>query len=124
MVLHVATYRPAYFRLTAKLKIDADYQTDQVSAAVVKALRDRFSFDARAFGQPVMLSEVIAVMQAVDGMIAVDIDTFYRKGDAPQAPSPVRLLADLPVAQAGGNALAAELLSLDPGPMDAFGTMS
>jgi len=121
--LHLAPFRPAYFRLTAMLKIDRDHQTDVVSAAVVQALKDAFSFDARAFGQPVMLSEVIAVMQAVDGVIAVDIDAFHRKEQMPDSPPPPRLLAELPVADAGGSALAAELLMLDRDPLDAFGTM-
>ena len=41
------------------MKVDPDYETDAVLAAVEEALREGFAFDARAFGQPVALSEVI-----------------------------------------------------------------
>ena len=52
-----------------------------VLAAVEQALRDgNFLSLRRDFGQPVTLSEVIAAMQAVAGVIAVDVDKLYRSG--------------------------------------------
>ena len=76
--LRVQSYRPAYFRFAGKVKVNPDYQPSQVLAAVELALRTQFSFAARAFGQPVMLSEVIAVVQAVPGVVAVTVDKLYR----------------------------------------------
>lgn len=44
--------------------------------AVSVDLEQRYSFEARAFGQPVALSEVIAAIQSVPGVVAVDLDRF------------------------------------------------
>ena len=85
-------------------------------AAVEQALRTQFSFAARAFGQPVRLSEVVAVMQAVPGVVAVDVDKLYRT-DETAALDP-RLVAELPGVGTDGEVLAAELLTLDPQPLN------
>ena len=76
------------------------------------ALLTRYSFDVRAFGQPVALSEVIAVIQSVPGVVAVDIDKFYRN-DKPTPVWKARLDADRPAMGADGIVQAAELLLLD-----------
>jgi hypothetical protein len=119
--LRVQTYRPAFFRLSALVVINPDYQQDKVIAAVTDALRTGFSFDARAFGQGVALSQVVAGMQAVPGVDAVDVTKLYRVGDA--AEWNARLLAAMPQAGAEGTVQAAELLILDPSPID-LGVMS
>ncbi|WP_375411390.1 putative baseplate assembly protein [uncultured Bradyrhizobium sp.] len=111
------------FRLKAKIKIDGDADADKVYAAVADALRSAYSFDARGFGQPVTIDEVYATIQNVPGVTAADIDQLYRTdtGPAPSEPQP-RLLAALPDIKAG-HVSAAELLTLDKGPLD-FGVMS
>ncbi|MFL6257077.1 MAG: putative baseplate assembly protein, partial [Pyrinomonadaceae bacterium] len=68
----VGSYHAAYFRVEATVRVDPVYIKEKVAGAVEAALRERFSFEARAFGQPVALSEVVAVMQNVDGVVAVD----------------------------------------------------
>jgi len=55
---------------------DADQPS--VLVAVEGALRSAFSFEARSFGQDVALSEVMATIQAVPGVTAVDIGQFFR----------------------------------------------
>jgi predicted phage baseplate assembly protein len=111
------SYRPVTFHLVARLKVDEPtYVRSLVHAAVAAALRERFSFDARAFAQSVVLSEVIAVMQRVPGIIAVDVEKLYRDGDAEVLNS--RLVAASPHVDATGVLRAAELLVLDPGPME------
>ena len=140
--VRVQTYRQDYFRMAARVKVDPDYLQDLVLAAVEKALRDAFSFDARAFGQPVTQSEVIATMQAVPGVVAVDLYKLYRPFhfiffDLERnrtlnsihffPPGMHRLLNDVLVAavpQPGGRGgiLAAELLTLDPAPLDDLGS--
>lgn len=77
--LRIATYRPAVFTLAAGIKVDQPtYLPETVLAAVEAALRSTFGFSQRSFGQSVALSEVIATMQAVPGVIAVDVDSFVR----------------------------------------------
>lgn len=120
--VRVQTYRPAYFHFAGTVKVDPDYETDKVLAAVEQALRTQFAFAVRAFGQPVMLSEVIAVVQAVPGMVAVDVTKLYR-ADAGVATLEARLLASLPVTLLSGDVLAAEVLTLDSGPLDQLGVM-
>jgi hypothetical protein len=112
----VASYVQAHFKLAGKIKIDPDYETEKALAAANDTLRDTFSFAKRQFGQPVALSEVIALVQAVAGVVAVDIDTLYRVGKPVTLNA--RLEAELPT---GGDPAAlspAELLTLDPGPID------
>jgi hypothetical protein len=90
-------------------------------SAVECALRADFSFDAREFGQPVTLSEVYAAIHRVPGVVAADINKLYRRGQSlsSQQPQPkARLLAALPVVQPDGRVAAAELLTLDRGPID------
>ncbi len=120
--LRVKSYRAAYFRFAGKVKVNPDYETDAVLAAVESALREQFSFDVRAFGQPVFLSEVIAAVQAVPGVIAVDVNKLYRADAA--ATLETRLLAALPEMLADGSLVAAELLTLDPAQLDELGVMS
>jgi len=120
--LHVKTYRPAYFRFAGNVKIDADFEADKVLAAVEQALRGNFAFSARSFGQPVMLSAVISVIQAVSGVIAVDVDKLYRSGADVSLQQ--RLLAELPVLSPDEQLSAAELLTLDAAPLDQLGVMA
>ena len=120
--LRVKSYRPAFFRLAANVKVDPDYETDLVLAAVEQALRTQFSFAVCAFGQPVMLSEVISVIQAVPGVIAVTLNQLFRS-DAALPTLATRLLAALPQTGASGDVAAAELLTLDPAPLDQLGVM-
>jgi len=120
--LRVKSYRPVHFRFAGKVKMNPDYEPDAVLAAVETALRDKFSFDVRAFGQPVFLSEVIAAVQEVPGVVAADVNKLYR-ADAPAALE-TRLLAALPEKLADNSVVAAELLTLDPGQLGELGVMS
>jgi hypothetical protein len=115
--LQLRSYRRALFRIRGRVKVDEDYIADQVMSAVATALRAAFSFEARAFGQPVMLSEAIAIIQSVPGVIAVDVDGFYRTDDPGQPLGP-RLRSALPLAGEHADLEAAELLTLDPAPLD------
>lgn len=113
--LRVASYRSATFRLAAGVRIDRDHLADVVLPAVEAALRAAFSFDARRFGQPVTLAEVVAVVHGVAGVVAVDVDALYR---GPLQALESRLLAELAHVTAAGATVAAELLTLDPAPLD------
>ena len=110
-----AAFVPAYFRLALRIKHHPDHDRDIVQAAVEAQLRLAFSFEQRDFGLRVARSEVIRVAQQVSGVIGVDVDYFYR-GATPTlenrlTPAPATL--DL-----AGDGIAAEMLLLDPGPLD------
>jgi predicted phage baseplate assembly protein len=120
--LRVTSYRPATFRLGLRVKLDPDRIADMVLAAVEQALRQAFSFDARDFGQSVVLSEVVAVIQGVPGVIATHLESLYRTGSAPGLET--RLAAERPAPRAGTAVLGAELLTLAASPLDLLGAMS
>jgi predicted phage baseplate assembly protein len=125
--LRVKSYVAAFFRVAAGVRVDPAYRVELVLPALEAALRARFSFDAREFGQDVTRSEVVAAMQAVPGVVAVDLDVLQRtdgrvgrrlflaaKGSPRLAD---RLTAATP--SAGTNVtVPAELLTLDPRPVD------
>jgi hypothetical protein len=120
--LSVQGYGVTTFKLKAKLKVEDDADPEKVTMAVAGALRNAYSFDARAFGQSVTIDEIYATIQNVPGVAAADIDQLYRTdtGPAPSEPQP-RLLAALPDIK-GASVTAAELLTLSDAPLD-FGVM-
>jgi hypothetical protein len=114
--LKVEGYRPASFGMAAKVEIDPDHIPERVKAAVSVALQEQFGFEARLFGQGVALSEVVAAVQSVPGVVMVDVDELYRitKEGEKEGSQPF-LEADVPRAgEEDGNVLPAELLTLDP----------
>ncbi len=119
--LRVQSYRKAFFRLAATVMLEPDARKESVLAAVEQRLRAVFSFEARAFGQPAALSEVMAAIQSVAGVRAVDIDQFFRTDDANGGGLGRALAAAAPQAGEEGEPLAAELLTLDPRPVDLVG---
>ncbi len=116
--LRIETYRPATFKVAGNLTVHPDYEKEKVLAAARDTLRSRFSFAARAFGQPLLLSEVIGVLHSVKGVVAVDVDHLQRTDKTePEDPAP-RLLAEFPGGGAGLDMQAAELLLLAPGNLE------
>lgn len=120
--LQVQSYRKALFHLKANLKIDPDFISETVLADAKAHIKSAFSFETRAFGQGVTRSQVIAVLQSVPGVVAIDVDALYRLdglgGDGLIAPLPAQ------VPQPGVASIAAELLTLDPTSLHDLGVMS
>ena len=116
--LRVQSYRRAYFRVGATITREPDAENAAVLAAVEAALRSTFGFDARSFGQPVALSELIAAIQNVPGVRAVQISAFLRTDDPNGGGIASVLVAAAPTSGSEGTPLAAELLTLDPRPLD------
>ncbi len=114
--VRVASYAEALFKVAGKLKIDPVYGTEMVLAAAQDALREEFSFKNRQFGQPVVRSEVIALLQSIAGVVAVDLDKLYRTGTV--AKLKARLEAELPNGGDPASLGPAELLTLDPAPFE------
>jgi len=108
----VKSYRPRLFRVAAALKLDPDLLPDTVVQNVTGRLRDDFSFQARAFGQPVHLSDVVKTIQSVRGVIAVEMRALYLSDQASSLNQD--LTASIPTP--GNTILPAELLMLDSRP--------
>jgi predicted phage baseplate assembly protein len=120
--VRLGSYRPAYFMLKGRLATDPAYRQSEVREAVEQALHARFSFEQREFGQPVIMSEVIAAIQGVRGVVALDLDELHRTdatGGLKDGLLLETLASDAPRSATGSSAvLAAELLVLDPRPID------
>lgn len=120
------SYQSSTFRLGLKVKRDLAYAIGPLLADVEAALRAHYSFDARALAQPVLHSDVVAVVHSVPGVVAVDIDFLYG-GTSPASQvvksRQTRLLASR-MRVSSGAALPAELLTLHPGPLDRLQEMT
>jgi predicted phage baseplate assembly protein len=75
--VQIDSFEPLSFNLQAKLLFTRGYLVDKVKAAVTAAVCSAFSFERRGFGQAITTSELLAVMQGVEGVDAVDLDKFY-----------------------------------------------
>ncbi|MEA2142274.1 MAG: hypothetical protein QOI64_704 [Solirubrobacteraceae bacterium] len=120
--LEVVAHRETTFRLGLKVAADPAYEAEPVLGAVEAALRGAYAFDARGFGEPVERSKVVAAAHSVAGVVAVDIDLLYLAGAG--AGLADRLAALQPAVAAGGGALGAGLLLLDPAPLDELTVMT
>lgn len=79
------------FALAANVRVDPALEKETALNAVKQTAIDRFSFDARAFGQPVSLSEIYAVLSSVRGVLAAEVKSFYATDDSTATPLTVRM---------------------------------
>jgi hypothetical protein len=91
-LVQVASFKRRTFSLTASLLIDPRRVAADVLAAATSRLLQAFSFQARDFGQPVTAAEVITVIQAVTGVVAVDLDALTADGATAGASTPPAVL--------------------------------
>jgi predicted phage baseplate assembly protein len=116
VTVNLRSYEPVPFRLAATIGRDPALLAETVLAAAEAALREHFGFAARAFGQHVPLSEVLAVLHGVRGVLSVDVDALYTG-----AAAELRPLLQARVPRAGedaASALPAQLLTIDLRPDD------
>lgn len=148
------SYIETLFRFSAQLRYEPAYDPKRVEADVRAALSLHFGFAARAFGQAVGIDEIAAVIQAVPGVVAVNVTDLKREMsstggdlgslaksaklsllnewlarritlDRPFPDTPARLCASLPIADAHSQPQPAEILVLDPDPAEiVLGAMS
>ncbi len=114
--VEVAGHKQLLFTVEASLIIDPRRRAGDVLAAAETALAERFSFDNRAFAQPVTAAEVMTLLDGIDGVIAADLDKLYLVTDA-DGPAQTRPPAMLPARRArweSGAIAPAELLLLAP----------
>jgi predicted phage baseplate assembly protein len=60
--------------IIARVRIHAKYLWESVEPKIRAAMVDAFSFERRELGQNVYMSEVISVIQRVEGVVYVDVD--------------------------------------------------
>ncbi len=114
--LEIASYEPIFFRLKARVLIDPNALSEKVLAAVKTALQQAYGFEQRSFGQPVHKSEVLAIIQAVEGVTAVFLDQLYLRGETAELETPLiasRAMRDEAPGTQQGAIHAAQLLLLD-----------
>jgi len=114
----LASFRPAFFRLQADLDMNPDHVAEDVLSAAESALAGAFGFKARRLGEPVHLSDIVAVLHGVVGIVAVDVNELYRVPSDGSRPVPAleqRLIAEAPARSAReAEPEGAELLTVDP----------
>jgi predicted phage baseplate assembly protein len=124
--LRLLAHQASTFRIGLKVKCDPAYDSDEVLAAAEAALRARYAFDNRELAAPVQQSDVIACVHTVPGVVATDLHLLYG-GSQPVAQTvasrQVRLLASR-MRVVAGVPLPAELLVLDPAPLDHLDLMT
>ena len=79
--IHVQSFLETLFSLSADVKYDPDYDAPTVQADGARHAAQRYSFNARTFGQGVSADEIAAFIQAVPGVIAVQRDRTHAGAD-------------------------------------------
>ncbi|HEX8261928.1 MAG TPA: putative baseplate assembly protein, partial [Allosphingosinicella sp.] len=116
----IAPYLRRYFQLSARLYKHSDYLADDVAAAAREVLVAGFGYSVRDLARPVSAAEAVALLQAVPGVIGVDLDSLALiDGNDPEAEGPGTLATVLPAYPArllsageGGGTAPAELLTI------------
>jgi len=72
--LRLAVCEARLLVISARVRIQTDYQLETVVPNIRTALVNAFGFDQRDLGQPVYESEVLSVIQQVPGVEYVDLD--------------------------------------------------
>jgi predicted phage baseplate assembly protein len=140
--IYATSFFETFFSLEADLRIDTAYDPAAVQAAILASLQQSYSFAARTFGQGVSADEIAAFIQAVPGIVAVNVtklkvvatstagdlnsgnysvaayNAWLAKTVSLPRPSGslTRICPYLPVANPNGLPNAAEILVLDPSP--------
>jgi predicted phage baseplate assembly protein len=150
--IHALSFLETLFSLNADLAYDPAYDAKAVKVAIIAALRQQYCFAARSFGQGVSGDEIAALLQAIPGVVAVNVTALTlgatsRAGDLaaggwsvyaahqwltqtvilnrPPAGAQMRICPWIPAATTSGLPLPAEILVLDPNPNAiALGVMS
>ena len=115
MPLQVHNYERVPFRLSAAVKVAADFLATGVLPSVRALLLERFGFDGREFGQPIAQDEVVAVIHTVPGVEAVRLSALCLTGSS----SLQKILwPTLPFASPTVAPLPAQLLVIDADRLD------
>lgn len=78
----IKSYVSLSFHLKANIQIGHQYIKEKVMTDVETTLNQVYSFKQRRLAQPVTKSEVMAVIQKIKGILAVDLDELFLTGEA------------------------------------------
>jgi predicted phage baseplate assembly protein len=79
--VEIGSFQPRYFDVDARVLIDPAYEWEDVKSEIESVLVDRFSFNERAFGQPVTAAEAVNIIHDIEGVVAVDLERLYVVGE-------------------------------------------
>ncbi|MCP4570368.1 MAG: putative baseplate assembly protein [FCB group bacterium] len=113
--LILQSYERLPVRLDAAVIVDPRYRTEQVLADVEAAVTEAFAFDRRELAEPLYAAQIVPVVQAVDGVVAMDLDTFCVDVTSDGQPLFQSELPARAARLAGGRTLPAQLLVIEPG---------
>ena len=116
--INVQSYNPATFALNLNVGVAQDADQTVVLPAVESALRRFYSFANRGFGQSVSVDEIDTVVQAVAGVVALNVQTL-----TPASGAAYQLLATNLGLPYRISVDPSAILTLDCGPLD-LGVMS
>lgn len=105
--VRVETYTRLPFAISARLRTDRAHDRAAVRSAAEEAIAAAFTVGVRDFGRPVRRGELIALLQGVAGVVAVDLDGLGLEG---WTTMPRRVLTCDRARWVNGTALPAELL--------------
>ncbi|HEX6773392.1 MAG TPA: putative baseplate assembly protein [Acidobacteriaceae bacterium] len=108
--VHIAIRRLRLLVIAAGVKIKPAWQWETVAANLRSTLLDLYSFDRRELGQSAFLSEAVSAIQAVDGVLYVNMQKFSSVPESVTAGQ----LAGLAQSLGLGGAVQAELAHVDP----------
>jgi hypothetical protein len=100
--------------LSARVKLLPDYLWEAVEPQLRDAITTVFGFDRRDLGQPAFLSEAIAALQSVPGVLYVDVQTFDSVAEGITAEQ----LASLASTLGRSDAVTADPAEVDPAQSD------
>jgi predicted phage baseplate assembly protein len=111
----VLPHQPQQFAIAGLVRVDlSSYDPTIVLAAVRTTLLAAFGFAARALGQSVAQSEVVAAIQSVPGVLGTKLSAFTLAGATATATLPDVLPAAAPQRGARGAVSGAQMLLIDP----------
>jgi hypothetical protein len=113
-VVQVQSYIARPFRVKANMGLEPRYLPEKVRAAVETTVAEQFSFDKRDFARGVSASEVMGVIQGVEGVRFVDLDTLYFTTPGNQSPPPPLLASRAVWDNSNKRYTPAELVTLHP----------
>lgn len=107
----LAAFEPRYFNVAADVLLDSRYDAALVLDEARQRLATRYGFERRDFGQAVTASRLVAQLQGIAGVVAVNLTALYDAA-GPRALHPI--LVARPVRWEGAELLPAEILMINP----------